>query len=332
MRHAVWAAALLLTFCTARAAAAAVYRWVDDDGSVHYADRAPQVPMTSEPSPPPSTVGDIGPVAREAPSPPEVSAPADVPTPGAARTPTSRAASPRPPRIVDLMERMHLVHDVHQLARQAQLAVRGHAFRSRHAANAWPAVSTAFSTEALIATSGDRLTLTLADSPLLPQMLGWLRSPIGSRVMDLGAQPDSPARQAAFRRFAGELPDAVSLDRVRLAREFGQASDFVSLSIDAGARIEGAIADLVEARARGVRARGNRGGGWTTEGLRWRARMSLLFAFRDLSDDDLRDAIAFWNSLAGRALTHAYRDAVLTAITTAHERAAEALRPRRAAH
>lgn len=329
MRPTAWAAALVLAFCTVRPVSAAVHRWVDDDGVVHYADRAPRVPTTSEPSPPPSSMGDVAP-AREAPSPPEVPTPALAPVPEAGRPAPSRATSPRPQRIVQLMEGMHLVHDVDELGRLARLAVRGQAYRSRHAATVWTAVNTTFTSEALLATSGDRLTQALADSPLLPQMLAWLRSPLGSRLMDLGAQPDSPARQAAFRRFAVDLPDAVSLDRVRLAREFGRASDSVSLSLDAAASIEAAVGELVEARETGGRARRWRAREWTTEDLRWHTRMALLFDFREISDNDLRNAIAFWNSPAGRALTRAYRAAVLAAIATAQERAADALKPPRA--
>jgi hypothetical protein len=144
------------------------------------------------------------------------------------------------------MDRMHYGHDAEQTAARARQALFERRFRARNAARLWSSVNAAFSSEALMATGGAHLARALGDSPMLPPILAWLRSPLGRRVMDLGAQPDTPARQVAFRRFALGLPDTLSVDRIRLVREFGRTSDFVPLARDVMTAIDGAITDLVD--------------------------------------------------------------------------------------
>jgi hypothetical protein len=142
--------------------------------------------------------------------------------------------------------------------------------------------------------------------------------------MDLAAQPDTPARAAAFRRFAAGLPDDVSIDRIRLVREFGRASDFFPLFKDTMTAIDVAVIDLIERPGNGhappsSRDRTDR---WSSDLVRWQGQLTLLFDFRELSDAQMREAIAFWTSPPGRTLSRAYRDALLAAIATAHDRAA----------
>jgi len=323
--------ALALVAVTARTATPAVYRWVDEQGVVHYSDREPRNPEepVSEAPLPPSSVPDRPRTSREVPPPLGASGPLDSPTRMQSPAPPPRPEAARAPGIRELMERMHYAHDAEQTAGRARHALFEQRFRARNAARLWSSVNAAFSSEALIATGAGHLARALGDSPMLPQMLAWLRSPLGRRVMDLGAQPDTPARQVTFRRFALGLPDTLSVDRIRLVREFGRSSDFVPLARDVMTAIDAAITDLVDRSRDGGAPAARRTGRATGDSpandhLRWFAQMTLLFDFRELRDDELQEAITFWKSPVGRTLSRAYRAAVLTAIATAHARAATA--------
>jgi hypothetical protein len=112
-------------------------------------------------------------------------------------------------------------------------------------------------------------------------------------------------------------------------REFGRSSDFVPLARDVMTAIDAAITDLVDRSRDGGAPAASRtapatGDSPANDHLRWFAQMTLLFDFRELRDDELQEAITFWKSPVGRTLSRAYRVAVLTAIATAHARAATA--------
>jgi hypothetical protein len=217
------------------------------------------------------------------------------------------------------MERMHFRRDAEMIARRSREFAFAQLFFARNPAAAWTSVNTAFSSEALIASGGEYLDNALGDAERLPAMLAWLRSPLGRRVTDLGAEPPTPARDAELRRFAVRLPETFSTERIRLVREFGRASDFVPLSFDAMGAVDVAIMDLV-ARWRGE------GQAMApppvNELVRWQVRITTLFEFRELSDQECSDAIDFWKSPVGQSLARAYREALLGAIATAHARAA----------
>jgi hypothetical protein len=340
---------VVMTVClvTARPVAAAPHRWVDEHGVVHFSNVAPRAadgsPAPAKPAPP-----STPPPRREAAPPPaKVTPPSTTPDPRRAATPEPAKPAP-PPRISEprqetvsappesrplataptgprssavreLMERMHFRRAADLTARRSRELAFSQLFLARNPAAAWASVNAAFSSEAFMAFGVEYLERTLGDAETLPAMLAWLRSPLGRRVMDIGAEPPTPARDAELRRFTVKLPDTFSTDRIQLVREFGRASDFVPLSFDAMSVVDVAIMDLA-ARWRGE-ARPIAPPS-VNEAVRWQIRIVTLFDCRELSDHELGEAIDFWKSPVGRSLTRAYREALLGAIAAAHARAA----------
>jgi len=349
-------AILVFLVVTAQPTSAAIYRWVDESGIVHYSDRVPDaaVPPPGPPSPswrvrdvpPPAHPADVVPPRPAQPGPASVGGatrgrklpPASRPlrpagpAPGHPAPPSvppaadPRGSSSRSSQIHELMDRMHVGHEAEQMARYARQALFEQRLRSASAGMTWAAVNGAFAAVALAGTIEERLTGALEGSPTLPQILAWLRSPLGRRVMDLATPAETPAREAAFRRFAVAAPEALAHDRIRLVREFGRTSDFVPLLRDRMAATDGVMSDLAaRSRSMGVLGLALRrtvvADTWANDHLRWRVQMTLLFDFRELSDAELREAIAFWTDPVGLTLVRAYREAVLDAIAIAHQRA-----------
>jgi hypothetical protein len=90
-----------------------------------------------------------------------------------------------------------------------------HAWRARDPRGAWAAVAPLLRRDALAKPA----TACLArhhDADALPEVLAWLRSPLGEKIQRLEREASSPDRIAAYRAFVEKLPEAGIAER-RLA-------------------------------------------------------------------------------------------------------------------
>lgn len=90
-RAAALAGLLLLTPALAPRASAAVYRWTDASGGLHFSDTAPADGSGYE------TLASESPVAPAVPSPPAAPSPAGAPPPGLVRQPAPPPGAPASP-------------------------------------------------------------------------------------------------------------------------------------------------------------------------------------------------------------------------------------------
>jgi hypothetical protein len=155
--------------------------------------------------------------------------------------------------------------------------------------------------------------------------LQWLRSPQWERMKSLraeGALEDPRARE----QFIAALPDAPpSPARIALVHRMERAGAVSALQVEVAEAVE----RIVERARGGTRPPRDREH-WlaAAESTRFRTAAWTLYVYRNVSDEELGDYVAFWETPSGQWLVRVYRDAVLAALDAAEARVAGAVSAR----
>lgn len=345
-------AGLLLAALLAAPAAAQPYRWVDEQGNVHYADRPPQ--------PPPPTLENLNPAARQrraappvvepapgqpAPEPPAASptptppsAPTQPPTPATVQTRRAPSASAPPTaqgRIREdrrgvareIMDLAGIDRYLEDLARTAQGDLARLAWSTRDPNAAWAALVPVLRRDVITGATAAALARRI-DSEHLPALLAWLRSPEHLKLRQAEREAAQPASQHLYRRFVASLaePNAKipNLSSIQQLERAGRGPErHVALEHALRLAMQRAVAPLVR-RPPGdedddVRPRAE-------ERVRFWLLTASLFAYRGLGSAHIEAAIRFERSAAGLWFTAIAWESLEEAVTVVEQRAAAAVR------
>ena len=152
--------------------------------------------------------------------------------------------------------------------------------------------------------------------------LAWFRSPLGARIVSLEREAAGPAGEAALRSWRKRLeahpPGQARMELLRHIEAASRATEFaVALALDttgglyAGLHREGGGGpDDVASFRRALEARREA----LEERFRPQVMAFLLFAYRDVSDEELGRLLAFLESDGGRWFTAAYNESLRAAL------------------
>jgi Domain of unknown function (DUF4124) len=285
-------------------AAAAVYRWVDDEGVVNYSDdrirydahrRRSGVEPDEGVAPPPPRVAESS--AREP-----------------ASEPVRRAAAQD--AAAEIMRLAGADRQCVVVSHMMQAAFGQWAWRVGRVRTGPGAVANAFGPEMLTRRMHAEL-LRRIDPATSGPALAWLRSPLSQRIVALETASIAADRRPAV-AFVDALPSAPPpAARVALLHRVERAADVSlnSVAVVDAVRIAvrqslGPVADPASAGQGGPAPFRLPVG----EEHRLRVLLSMLFAYRDVSDIDLGRYAAFLESPSGRWLTRVTHQALLAAL------------------
>jgi hypothetical protein len=325
------------------------YKWVDEHGNVTYSDRPPQPgqgrPMAPDAAPttdaapaPELKTLDARPVlpldTRAAPA-PDTRPATGPPEPMKAAAPPAVIPRTGPTKVDDLLELS---------GTRAQLVglVRTIAGEIRPAPATMSAKDLAAVDRVLARTLRAETVYALLRVALLPNIdrtnleatAAWLRTPLARKVVALEIASAEPAAQQRVAEFVAALTsNPPTQRRAELVRHLDWATASTETSADILAAVARGITMAVSAagpaeqrlrpgqiedRVAQVRARAN-------EGLREAQMASALYAYRDLTDDELAAYVLFSASEAGRWYNVAMRKALVSALNRAVEQTATEL-------
>jgi uncharacterized protein DUF4124 len=292
------------------------YKWVDEKGNVTYSDRPPQPAESQGTAPEPVTVDLKTLDAR--PAPPlqdqdfkKYLPPAVIPRSG-------------PTRVDDLLELSGV---------RAQLVglVRGIAKELRPAPGILSAKDQASIDRVLSKTLRHEVVYGLVREAFIPQIdrtnleatAAWLRSPLGRRITVLEVTASDPSSEQKIADYAAELQaNQPSHHRLELIWRLDWVVGSIESSADLYATLSRGVAKAVsaagpperrlrpgqiEAQVAEVRARVNKP-------LRELHITAQLYAYRDLTDDELTAYVVFSSSDAGRWYNVAMHKALISAV------------------
>jgi len=318
IRHAgliILAGALLLG--TGGPAAAATYRWIDDDGVINLSND----PMRYEAyrkranldqaaaGPPPQSQGSLSGDS------PDVSKPVE----GAGLRRTENVTT-------EVMRLSGLDYQVDLMA----MVIQAEFERWRHlgfrpAGGAANVVARTFSPETLRGNMHQSLAQHL-DQERTRLLLAWLRSPLSQRIVALESASPSADRENELAAFVNQLPStpptAARLALIHRLERAGEVTDSsATVAAAAVAALRRAVAPFVSpgAMARDG-ADGQPASPTIDEGYRLRIMTSLLFTYRDLRDADLGRYVSVLESPTGRWFTQVSRSAFLASLDTPNPR------------
>jgi hypothetical protein len=300
-------------------ATAQTFRGVDAAGVTHYSDNVPQAPKRPVEE---VTVRGDAIVPRYSPA-PRAATGDETPAGAPPAESESHDAEETPPPLIDPSKVPTAVTEIIESA-----AVRPHLERLSREALAWfdaaaSRVEAADARRALLARTFDPATLERRVAQVLTerldaarreQLLAWFRSPLGRRIGRLEAEASRPGPAHTMVRFVDELPTRLPpAKRVGLVQRLLRAQKVTAdpietrnlfrVAIERTARLQpGTLAlpyddeasqlQLVEAATLGY-------------------VVTAVFAYRDLSDEELGAYVAFAESPAGDWLTKTYHGVVL---------------------
>jgi hypothetical protein len=340
-----WAAflplAMAMTLAMATPAPAQPYRWVDEQGHVHYGDRPP-------PNPPPS-LENLNPAARYRPAGEPVAPPVDAtpaaPTPSGAKRSSGAAtpehpergatASRRPddPELVlaqEILTRSGMDRWLDHLVTVSRNEFGRFRWRLADPQAAWAALGQGFKRETMAGPAAECLAQGLrADDRAA--VLEWFRSPLGERARQLRDEVQTPQRQVDYRNFVSRLPDAPPPARLSLVQALERGTRMATLQVEVEHRTRRAVADalrpLLAPDQRTEEVADERSEG-EEERMRFHSVTMMLFAYRRLSEGDLQEMARFAASPSGVRFTQLYGRCVRAALTAAEQRAALGFRGR----
>ena len=309
---------------------AEVYRWVDERGNVVYSDRRPQLEETRAPAPEtPPAQEPKAPETRPAPAPKEHDA----------KVFTPPVASPRtgPTKVDELLELS---------GARAQLVglLRGIAGELRPAPGKMSAKDQAAVEKILTRALRHETVYGLVRDAFMPHVdranlettAAWLRSPLGRKIVALEIATSEPGAEQKVAEYGTALkanpPTAV---RIELIQRLDWATAATEVSADLITAVARGVTTAVSAaspaeqrlrpgqiedRVAQVRAR-------VHKSLRDAHTTSTLYAYRDLTDDELGAYVLFSASDAGRWYNAAMRKALVSALgRTVEQTATEMVR------
>jgi hypothetical protein len=326
------------------------YRWVDEQGGVHYADRPPH--------PAPPGLETLNPAARRrqppgaaAPAPPEPApAPVAMPTHRTPTLPTARppvveakpeqaSSAPGPPArevrgpdnrdvVREIMDLAGIDRYVDSLARGAQGDLARLAWSTREPDAAWEALVPVVRRDVLAAATAAALARRLAgESEHLAVLLAWLRSSEHSRIRQAEIEAAKPASHSPYRRFVTSLVENnVKLPHLSLIQQLERAGPGADrhLALERSLRqaMQRAVAPLA---LRAVNDGEDDTDAQAAERARfWRVTRSL-FAYRGLGSSQIEAAVRFERSPAGVWFTRIAWESLEEAIVEVEQRATRAI-------
>lgn len=359
-------ALVLVLVLLAPAASAQPYRWVDEHGAVHYADRPPHpAPPTLEnmnpaarqrrPDPAPVTPPPATPAAATPPAPAQVAAPPSTVAPGAERPavpPSRRApappveAQPTPPVpeparaaagvaredgksvVREVMELAGIERYVDNLARGAHGDLARLAWSTRDPGAAWAALAPVFRPDVVAAATATALTRRL-EGPHLPALMAWLHSSEHQQIRQAELEAAKPVNHRLYRQFVSSLTDSgAKLQHLSLVQQLERSGRGADrhLALDRALR---------HSMRRAVAPIAVRSGSYddeeevstrTEERTRFWLVTGTLFAYRGLGSSQIEAAVRFERSPAGVWFTGVAWESLEEAVQVVEQRAAAAIR------
>lgn len=291
--------------------AEAQYRWVDADGRVHYSN--------------------IRPVA---PTPPQAPEPAKAPTEPKALSPEAARGPADPEALIE--EVLELSGTKKQISEftdavQGQLAERKTEMRSTDYTRAGQVIAESYRFDALYQAVVETFKRRYDEQRLLA-VARELRSPLFKRITQLEAQAAVPERMRMekIRAFAARLRhDPPPPGRLALVQRLDEVAGVTETNLDIMVATLRAIATGIEPML--PPARRPKPGQLEKKlaELRAHARpqlknellVTLFYAYQPLTDGELGQYLAFFESETGRWYTRVAREGALTALTAAADEA-----------
>jgi hypothetical protein len=335
VRRLRWATLAVLGLAIAGPALAQPYRWVDEQGSVHYGDRPPANP--------PASLENLNPASRHRtalpePTPPTPAAPGQTP---AATAPA--AVEPAPPATLApdrfaYAEQLRVAQEIltssgmdrwlDHLVTVSRSEFARFRWQLSQPQAAWVALGQGFRREEMAGPAAECLARGLrADDRAA--VLEWYRSPLGERARQLRDDVQTPQRQVDYRNFVGRLPDAPPPARLGLIQALERETRMAALQVEVEHRARRAVADalrpLLAPDQRSDEPADERSEA-EEERMRFLSVTMMLFAYRRLSDVDLQEMTRFATSPPGARFTQLYGRCVRAALDAAERRAILAVR------
>jgi hypothetical protein len=309
LRHTLALLGVLGVLGTAAVVAAQPYRWVDQNGNVIYSDRPPQAEDLARPAPP------SAPATRA----PETAAPAFHPS---VERLLDATGLKHQSRLIALQTRDTLRGNLGNLDAEQRQRVDAITDREFHPDVFYGLLRSEFSRH--------------VNGPRLNDVLAWYATPIGARVSAAEVRFYASDRRREVEEFvAGLVKNQPSPTRLALLQRLDAASGSTEGSLDLFVAINRSIISVVErhlppqsrvgagqleSQARQIRLH-------LQESLKQVNIVTMLFLYREVSDEDLRRYIAFLETDAGAWYGTAARQAIVSTIASTVERtAAEVLR------
>jgi hypothetical protein len=303
-------------------AVAQTFRWVDSAGVTHYSDHVPQTPKRAVEE---ITVRGDAIVSR----PPAVTqraaggddAQGSSPSPVAdddgvvAEEPPLIEPSKVPAPVTEILESAAVRPQLERLSREALSWFDAAAARIEAAQARRGLLARAFDPNTLERRLAHVLTERL-DASRREQLLAWFRSPLGRRIARLEAEASRPGPAHTMVRFVDELPTRLpSAKRIGLVQrllraqkvtlDLVEARTLFRAAVERTARLQpGALTLPYDDEASQLQL---------AEAATLSYVVTAVYAYRELTDEELGAYVAFAESPAGDWLTRTYRGVVLDA-------------------
>ena len=156
----------------------------------------------------------------------------------------------------------------------------------------------------------------------------WLRTPLSQKMTRLEVEAASPQTQEKIPEFAAELEsNPPSADRVSLVQELDEAvgatETTIAVSVATVRAVVRGVQPLLPAGKRLPEEEIEHGVARLEAELqstmKYSTWLGFLYTYRSVSDQELTDYLAYWQSPEGRWLSQTTSDALLEAITAAAE-------------
>jgi hypothetical protein len=346
-------------------ASAQPYRWVDEHGAVHYADRPPHpapptlenmnpaarhrrrdpapatpAPVTSvpaQPAPaqvvaPPSTVAPgperpATPPGRRTPAPP-VEAQPTPPAPEPARAASGAAREDAKGITREVMELAGIERYVDNLARGAHGDLARLAWSTRDPGAAWAALAPVFRPDVVAAATATALTRRL-DGPHLPALIAWLHSSEHQQIRQAELEAAKPVNHRLYRQFVSSLTaSGAKLPHLSLVQQLERSGR----GADRHLALERALRQGMRRAVAPIAVRGNsyddeeEVSTRTEERTRFWLVTGTLFAYRGLGSSQIEAVVRFERSPAGVWFTGVAWESLEEAVQVVEQRAAAAIR------
>lgn len=220
--------------------------------------------------------------------------------------------------------------DLDTLAAEARLEFSRRRWGLTRPERAWTAISRGFRTDALASTARRAISEALTPAEL-DALLTWARSPLARRARQLRMNTVSAANRQAYRDFVSGLVDAPPpperMSLILWIERHGQMAKFQTEVLHA---LRASVQRLLAPFSTRARAEIEQDSNGRLDAEEEAARFSvvtfLLFAYRELSAEELDELATFWRSPPGVHLRQLGRDCLRRALRAAEQEAEAALR------
>lgn len=203
--------------------------------------------------------------------------------------------------------------------------------RDQHPPEAYQALRQAFAQAYRAETLYDRVIAHFEAAATTEQLLAareWLRTPLSQKMTQLEAAAGTPQAQQEMQEFAASLgANPPSSDRVALAQELdaavGATDTTIAISVATVRAVVKGVQPLLPAEQRMAEEEIEHEvmelEAELQQTMKYGTWLSFLYTYRSVSDQELTDYLAYWQSAEGRWLSRTAGDALLEAVTAAAE-------------